>query len=217
MGEYISDGIDWLLEVTSLDGYGILLVTLPLAVIQGLLGFFPFTTLILLYISALGLEAGLVMSWLTGTFASVVIFYLFRYFVSGWVDRKLSKRIQRYEKWQNSFQRYGIWAIIFLRTLPIMPNNLISFMSSVSRIGSVSYIWSSLLGNLSHIWLFGIISSTILMPGTDIKWLTITYIIFCLVLLILFALVQYRTKRKESHTLVNSGGSPIQGEKNLPL
>ncbi|MBW7458240.1 TVP38/TMEM64 family protein [Paenibacillus sepulcri] len=217
MGEFISDGIDWLLEVTSLDGYGILLVTLPLAVIQGLLGFFPFTTLILLYISALGLEAGLVMSWLTGTFASVVIFYLFRYFISGWVDRKLSKRIQRYEKWQNSFQRYGIWAIIFLRTLPIMPNNLISFMSSVSRIGSVSYIWSSLLGNLSHIWLFGIISSTILMPGTDIKWLTITYIIFCLVLLILFAIVQYRTKRKESHTLVNSGVSPIQGEKNLPL
>ncbi|GGD63433.1 VTT domain-containing protein [Paenibacillus nasutitermitis] len=217
MGDFISDAIDWLLQVTSLDGYGILLIAVPLAIVQGLLGIFPFTTLIMLYISALGLEVGLLMSWLTGTLASIVIFYFFRYFVSGWVNRKLAKRIERYEKWQNSFQRYGIWAIIFLRTLPIMPNNLISFMSSVSRVSSPSYILSSLVGNLSHIWLFGIISSTLLMPGTDIKWLIVTYIIFCLILILLFGAFQYKGKRKNRMHAANSGSRSLPGEKNVHL
>ncbi|MBP1996551.1 TVP38/TMEM64 family protein [Paenibacillus eucommiae] len=182
MGSTIELWIDQLLEITQLDGTLILLITIPLAIIQGFLGVFPFATLIVLHISAVGLALGLVFSWLTGTLSALIVFLGCRFFFSKPFNRRWGARLQKYEKWQNYMDKYGIWTIIFLRTLPIMPNNLISFMSAISQIKLRSYIWSSILGNLSHIWLFGLISSSIIMPETDVSFLLITYIIFCLTL-----------------------------------
>ncbi|WP_274650892.1 TVP38/TMEM64 family protein [Paenibacillus humicola] len=206
MGNAINGTIEWLLDFAQLDGYNILLLTIPLAILQGFLGFFPFTTIIMLHISVLGLRNGLMMSWLTGTIASMVAFYFFRYIFSGWVNQRLRKKVERYEKWQAYFQRYGVWAIIFLRTLPIMPNSLVSFMSSVSPIKSIPYLVSSIFGNLSNIWLFGIISSKILMPKTDIRMLLYTYIGFCVLLCVLFLALHSKRKIK------TAGSRPKEGD-----
>jgi uncharacterized membrane protein YdjX (TVP38/TMEM64 family) len=129
----------------------------------------------------------------------------------------MQRRIQRYEKWQTFFERYGAWAIVVLRTLPIMPNNLISFMASVSPIKPVPYYISSVVGNLSHIWLFGLLSSSVLMPQTDITMLAYAYIGFSLFLAVLFMAIQYR--RKAGKTDASGGGFPgkseTPGEKNF--
>jgi uncharacterized membrane protein YdjX (TVP38/TMEM64 family) len=211
MADTINDGINWLLQAAQLHGFYILLLTIPLAVIQGLLGFFPYTTIIMLHISALGLTYGLAMSWLAGTIASIAVFLFFRSFLSGWFNRKMQMRIRRYEKWQNFFERYGAWAIVVLRTLPIMPNNLISFMASVSPIKPLPYYVSSVVGNLSHIWLFGLISSSVLMPGTEIRVLVYGYVGFSLLLITIFLAVQYRRKAGKSPAsnrgLTGQGGS----------
>jgi len=184
----INDGIEWLLQVTQLDGFNILLVTFPLAIVQGFLGLFPFSTLIVLHISALGIAAGMFVSWLVSIVVSLIVYYCCRYWFSGWFDRKLQKYENKYEKWKHFFQLYGVWAIILMRTLPIMPNNVIAFLASVSAIKPIPYLVSSIVGNLSHIWLFGIISSSILLPEADIRLLIGAYAVFFLMLSILFAL-----------------------------
>jgi uncharacterized membrane protein YdjX (TVP38/TMEM64 family) len=203
LGAHINDWIDWLLKATHLEGLSILLVTIPLAVIQGFLGIFPFATLIMLHISILGLAEGLFASWLAGSVAAIVVYLICRYFFSEWFNRKWLKRMQRYEKWQKYFNMHGVWAIILLRTLPIMPNNLISFMSAVSSIKTSSYIWSSLLGNLSHIWLFGIISSSIVKPSLDIRLLIGSYAVFCVTLIAIFIAQNFKslTKREAEAAL----------------
>ena len=192
----IDQAIDWLLNFTGLEGISIILLTTVLAIIQGLLGFYPFATLIVLHISILGLKVGLMASWFVGSVASIVVFLICRYFFYEWFNRRWGRRLVRYEKWQHGMDKYGAWSIIFLRTLPIMPNNLISFMSALSPIKSSTYTWASIVGTLSHIWLFGIISSSIIMPDVDIKNLTISYILFCIVLVVIFATNQYRVYRK---------------------
>lgn len=198
MSDIINNAIDWLLETTNLQGFYVLLLTVPLAVIQGFFGIFPFSTLIFLQISALGLVNGLITSWLVGIAASLAVYYACKYLFADWFDRKMKAKAGRYEKWQNYFMKYGVWSIIFLRTLPIMPNNVISFMASLSKISNRAYLVSSLVGVMSHIWLFGIVSSSILFPDTDIHVLIGSYIAFCLVLSVIFAaqlLVERRRTR----------------------
>ncbi|MBB6672746.1 TVP38/TMEM64 family protein [Cohnella nanjingensis] len=195
MGDIINHAIDWLLETTQLEGFYLLLLTIPLAIVQGFFGFFPFSTLIFLQISALGLVNGLITSWLIGIIASIVVYYCCKFLFADWFNRKMSRNVGRYEKWQKYFQNYGVWSIIFLRTLPIMPNNVISFMASISSIKSSAYFVSTLVGNLSHIWLFGIISSSILLPDTDLRTLTVSYIAFCSAMVVLFAIEQWRRRQ----------------------
>lgn len=212
MDEIIERAIDWLLELTQLDGYSILLLTLPLAIIQGFLGLFPFATLIMLHISILGIKGGLLTSWLTGTVAAVIVFLCCRYLFFGKLNRKWNERLMKYEKWQRYMALYGIWTVIFLRTLPIMPNNLISFMSAMSPLSIKAYIVSSVLGNLSHIWLFGIISSSIVFPDTNIQLLIYSYILFCIILTFLFAAIHYknfRRGRRQQHKELPAGEGTV--------
>ncbi|MDG0793679.1 VTT domain-containing protein [Cohnella ginsengisoli] len=196
MSDLFNNAIDWLLETTNLQGFYVLLLTVPLAIVQGFFGIFPFSTLIFLQISALGLVNGLITSWLVGIIASLVVYYACKYLFADWFDRKMKAKAGRYEKWQGYFMKYGVWSIIFLRTLPIMPNNVISFMASLSKISHRSYMVSSFVGVMSHIWLFGIVSSSILFPETDIGLLIGSYLLFCAALTGIFAAQLLRERRR---------------------
>ncbi|AOZ92503.1 TVP38/TMEM64 family protein [Paenibacillus crassostreae] len=204
MTNLIDQAIDWLINFTGLEGLSIILLTTILAIIQSFIGIFPFATLLVLHISILGLKVGLMATWFVGSVAAVVVFFICKYFFRDWFNRKWGKRLERYEKWQQSIDKYGAWAIIFLRTLPIMPNNLIAFMSALSPIKSSTYIWSSIVGTLSHIWLFGIISSSVIFPDTDLRMLIISYVIFCMVLIMIFSISYYKTYKMSRDRITKS-------------
>lgn len=190
----------WLLEVTQFDGFDILIITIPLALIQGIVGFFPFATLVMLHISVLGIVDGLVASWFVGSVAGLAVYLICKFFFSDWFNRRWLSKLKKYEKWQKSLDRYGVWAVIFLRTIPIMPNNLISFMSAISNLKTSSYTWANIVGNLSSIWLFGILSASIVFPGMDLRWLILSYALFLLALILVFVIRQRRMLRKERET-----------------
>ncbi|WP_438347887.1 TVP38/TMEM64 family protein [Paenibacillus sp. FA6] len=196
MTNMIDQAIDWLLNFTGLEGIAIILLTIILAIIQNFLGIFPFATLIVLHISILGVKVGLMASWLVGSVAAIVVFVICKYFFHDWFNQRWGKRLKRYEKWQYGFDKYGAWAIIFLRTLPIMPNNIIAFMSALSPIKVSTYTWSSIVGTLSHIWLFGIISSSLIFPDMDLRKLIVSYVIFCIALIVIFVVTHRRSLRK---------------------
>jgi uncharacterized membrane protein YdjX (TVP38/TMEM64 family) len=196
MGETIEQWIQQLAEAAGLEGYFILLITIPLAVVQGFLGFYPFATIIVVHIASLGLIGGMLASWLAGTVAAIVVFMVCRYLFYDYFQRRWGHRLDKYGKWQRHLDMYGIWLIIFLRTLPVMPNNLISFMAAISPIKPGHYIWSSILGNLSHIWLFGLISSSVILPDTEVTLFWFGYIGFCALLAAVFAVRHYTGFKK---------------------
>ncbi|RUS46207.1 TVP38/TMEM64 family protein [Cohnella sp. AR92] len=201
MSDLINDSIDWLLATLGLSGYNVVLVTLPLAIIQGFLGIFPFSTLIFLHISALGVAGGMLMSWLVSIVSSIVVYACCRYWFADWFDRRLQRHAGRYAKWKKYFENYGIWTIIVLRTIPIVPNNVISFLASVSGVKPWPYTISTLVGNLSHIGLFSIISSSILFPDKDIGLLTNSYIAFCVLLLTIFGVSEHRNRSRRRRAM----------------
>jgi uncharacterized membrane protein YdjX (TVP38/TMEM64 family) len=68
-------------------------------------------------------------SWFSSIIVANIVFYCCRSFFSDWFNRKIKSKEGRYEKWQKYFEIYGICTIILLRTLPIIPNNVISLMA----------------------------------------------------------------------------------------
>ncbi|WP_188537480.1 TVP38/TMEM64 family protein [Paenibacillus segetis] len=203
MDEWIQQMTEWLVETTQLGGFSILLLTIPLAIIQGVVGFFPFATLLMLHLSVLGVAKGLFASWLVGTIAGTVIYLLCQYLLADWFNRKWMKKLEKYHRWQESIDRYGVWAVIFLRTIPVMPNNLISFMSAISNMKTISYTWANLIGNLSSIWLFGIISAPIVFPDIDLSKLITSYVLFLFILGIVFIIRHRQMTRRERRLRVN--------------
>lgn len=197
MSEWIEQITAWLLEATQLSGYGILVITLPLGLVQGIFGVFPFATLVMLHISALGVTQGLFASWIVGTAAGMIVYWLCKSTFTDWISRKWMYKLEKYEKWQRSLERYGVWAVIFLRTIPIMPNNLISFMAAISKLKMRSYAWSNAVGNLSSIWLFGILSASIVFPNMDLRQLIFSYVLFLIVLLTVFFIRQRHMRKSE--------------------
>lgn len=194
METWFHDTLENLFAFFGLTGYMILLVTIPLAVVQGFLGIFPFYTLVVIHISTLGFVEGLIVSWLAGALSAIIVFLVCKFLFKERFQRKWGHKLERYEKWQTSFDRYGIWAIIVLRTIPIMPNNLISFMSALSPIRTPAFVWSSVIGVLSHIWLLGIVNS-LLFPDVNVGVLITSYAAFCILLLGAFAASRYREIR----------------------
>jgi uncharacterized membrane protein YdjX (TVP38/TMEM64 family) len=193
----INHWIEALLAKTSLSGFYVLIVTFPLTLVQGILGIFPFTLLIVLNISAMGLVNGLITSWISSIIVANIVFYGCRSFFSEWFNKKIKRKEGRYEKWQQYFETYGIWTLILLRTLPVFPNNVISLMAALSSMKSFAFFISSVVGNLSQIWLYGIISSSIIMPEQDSGLLIWSYVAFCVALLILFGFRQKLQRNKE--------------------
>lgn len=198
MSATINEWIDWLFAWAGLEGIAILALTVPLGIIQGLFGVFPFATLILLHVSALGIVEGLLASWLVGTISALVVYALCRSAFADWFERKWLGKMERYKKWESSLRLYGGWGMVFLRTIPIMPNNLISFSAAIIKMKPSVYLWSNVVGNLSHIWLFGILGAAVLFPGADMKILIGSYIGFVLALVAAFLyryFTHYRHRR----------------------
>lgn len=188
MSEWMEEIFDWFREATPLDGGHILWLTLPLGVIQYILSIFPFVTLLLIHVQTFGIINGLLISWVVGSMGSVVSFLFFRYLLKQRFEEKWAKKRKKYEKWQRRINDYGSWAVILLRTIPFVPNNVVSILASISPISNRAYVWASVIGTFSHMWLFTLIGSTVTIDKGDIIWSWSLYGIFCLILLICFGL-----------------------------
>lgn len=184
--ETINAWIDWLLQSLGLSGPSILFATVPLAVLQSLFGFFPLAILIVLHVSVFNVIGGMIVSWLACNIGAVLVYFLFRRYLFEWFDRKWGYKLKRYDKWQMYLDRYGIWTLVLLRTIPIVPSNIINLMSAVSPIKPAAFIWGTVLGNLSYIWLFGTISSSLIVPREEWNGFLTWYAVFMVILIAIF-------------------------------
>ncbi|XEC95448.1 TVP38/TMEM64 family protein [Paenibacillus tarimensis] len=196
MLEWIESAISRLVEMTHLHGYYLLLVTVPLTILQGIITVFPFATLLLLHVTTFGIVQGLLISWAAGTLASVVCFVLSRTVIEAWIYKKFEDRLAKYGKWQRHMDNYGVWVVILLRSIPFVPNNIISIMAAISRIRFQAYLWSTAVGTFSQIWLFGLLGTTVIFPNLDIRKGWIAYIGFCTILFLFFLLRLKKDRRK---------------------
>lgn len=139
-------------------GYGILLFTIPLMMVQNVVTLFPILILIVFHFLAFGVWGGILASF-AGTFlGAVVCFFLARSAAGRFFDRYWEKNEARLKKVIHAIDHYGVYMLVLLRSIPVMPSNLISIAAAASPISKVSYMWSTVFGNIAMIGVLSFIS-----------------------------------------------------------
>ncbi|SDZ59089.1 Uncharacterized membrane protein YdjX, TVP38/TMEM64 family, SNARE-associated domain [Evansella caseinilytica] len=140
-------------------GYGILFFTIPLMTIQGVITIFPVLVLILIHFISFGVVEGFLFSFVGATLGAIVCYWLTVSFSGNWVDKYWEKRQRTMNRLLRSIDKNGILIIVVLRSVPVMPSNLISIASALSPIRTKQYIFSTVWGNISMIWLLSLLSA----------------------------------------------------------
>lgn len=175
-------------------GYGILFITLPLMMIQSVVTIFPILILIMIHFILFGMIFGFLFSLIGTSLGAMLCFWLTRSVSENTVQIYWRKKEGKLSYILDSISSYGVFMIVFLRSIPIMPSNLISIAAGVSPINYRAYVWSTVLGNISMVWLLSLLSSPLWMEGNYYLGYLSSYLLFATVVLIYYFVRFYREK-----------------------
>ncbi|MDG5789928.1 VTT domain-containing protein [Evansella sp. AB-P1] len=191
--DYFTDGV---IEGV---GYRLLLVTMPLMLIQGVITLFPVLLLIIIHFLTFGLVEGFLISLIGTVGSSLLCYWIVKSFSGKWVENYWAKRQEKLNRLLHWMTEYGVLVIVILRSVPIMPSNLISIAAAFSPIPLKQYIWSSIWGNISMVWLLSILAAPIWMgEGMFFPYL-IGYLIYALTVFVYYAIHYYRSQQTIQH------------------
>lgn len=194
----IDENLKLFMDIENEYGHLLLLITIPLSILQGIITIFPIITIITFHILVFGVTEGVIYSFIGSFLGSILSFVLARYFFSDLSEKIWQRNKIKYQNLESYFQRFGVWGLILLRTIPIMPSNMISLMAALSPITFRKYLWSSIFGNISMVWLFGILGMSLTL--SDFNPMVIGYIVYLVILFVVFLLqLFYQHKYKPTN------------------
>ncbi|MGJ9381604.1 TVP38/TMEM64 family protein [Salipaludibacillus sp. CF4.18] len=194
---------DWIMQLRSQDvteftenveelGYGVLLITIPLMMIQNIITLFPILLLIMLHFMSFGMIQGFLFSFIGTTLGTILCFWLARSMGEKWVNRFWAKKEKKFSKILHLISSYGVLMIVLLRSIPIMPSNLISISAAVSPMEMKPYLISTVVGNISMIWLLSLLSSFLWIEGNLYTSYLIGYLLFSVTIVGFYGIRFYR-------------------------
>lgn len=153
----------------------LLLLSLVLLIVQSILTVVPLALILIFNYILLGFWSGYAWSLGTSLFASVLAFYLYRY----WLQQLFQQKIRK--DWVQAIERNGFWVVLTSRLIPVMPSSLINLAAGSSQITLTTFFLSTLIGNSLYLLaLFLLMEGFIaggmewlLLPGVGILFLAI--------------------------------------------
>jgi len=109
--------------------------------------FIPSTPLMAIAGVLFGFKYGLLYTTIGGILSSVLVFFIARKLGKEWAENILEHRyLKPLEKYNRRLESGGVWDLIVLRIMPIMPFNALNILMGVSRIKTADYVIGTLLG-----------------------------------------------------------------------
>ncbi|WP_416150649.1 TVP38/TMEM64 family protein [Salipaludibacillus sp. HK11] len=177
-------------------GYGILFITIPLMMIQNVVTLFPILILIMIHFISFGMLGGFVFSLIGTCLGAMVCFWLTKSASEKFVQKYWNKNEEKLSYIFNLISSYGVFMIVFLRSIPVMPSNLISIAAGLSPINQRTYLWSTVLGNISMVWLLSLLSAPLWMRDNQYIPYLVGYLLFATAVAIFYFSRFYRKKVK---------------------
>lgn len=126
-----------------------------------------------------GLGWGLAYA-LTGSILSALLaFGISRYLFQDYVKTKL---LSQYPAVDRLIQEKGWQFVLFLRVIPVIPFDVVSYLAGASRVRLRDYLFSTLLGELPGAIILVIFGSTLARPGTYLFYASLILVLGLLVL-----------------------------------
>lgn len=173
-------------------GYRILFFTIPFMMIQNVVTLFPIVILIMIHFISFGTIYGFLFSLIGTSLGALLCFWLTRTVSENTVQKYWRKKEGKLSYILDSISSYGVFMIVFLRSIPVMPSNLISIAAGVSPIGYRAYVWSTILGNISMVWLLSLLSAPLWVEDNHYLGYFSGYLLFVAVVIIYYFMIFYR-------------------------
>jgi len=112
----------------------------------------PGATLLSVFAGAVfGLPLGPLLVSLGSTLGAVLAFYVARYILKSWVEKRFGERLHPI---QEGLCKNDIHYMLFLRLIPLAPFFLVNIAMGASRISWKVFMAGTLLGKLPAIWIY---------------------------------------------------------------
>lgn len=148
-------GENFSLEIirTELQSFGVWAPIVFICLYALLVIFFPSTPFMALAGILFGFKYGLLYTLIGGTISSIISFSLSRKLGQTWVESILrNKYLGPLKKYNARLARGGIWDLVVLRIIPVLPFNILNILMGVSKIKYSHYLIGTLIGLIpSHI------------------------------------------------------------------
>lgn len=184
-------------EIVGDLGYGVLWITIPLMMIQNIITIFPILLLIMLHFISFGMIQGFLFSFIGTTLGTILCFWLARSISEKWINHFWQKQEKKLSYILNLISSYGVLMIVLLRSIPIMPSNLISIAAAVSPMRIKPYLLSTVIGNISMIWLLSLLSSFLWIEGNLYVSYLIGYLLFSVITIGFYVIRFYRRSKMQ--------------------
>jgi len=150
----------------------------------------------------LNLAPALLICWGINIVAVMVTFYLVRlaftsYFTERYGKKKLISRINK------RIQKYGLWTVVFSRSIYIIPTNIINFSFPLSSISTRSYLFGTSVGLIPECLLnvitgYLIKHEVILLSSPETRtWQALVIGGFIVLFTLIFILLRVRQNRRK--------------------
>ncbi|CAM3741880.1 TVP38/TMEM64 family protein [Alkalicoccus chagannorensis] len=162
ISELRSENVSYLLEeLLPSYGYVLLFLTIPLLIAQNIFTVFPVIIVILFHFIAFGPIEGFLYSWAGTAAGSMVCFFLGRSWLENWALQFWEKQEGRWKRAAETMSAHGVLSMIVLRSIPVMPSNLISIGAALSPMTVRIYTAGTILGNMSMIFVLALLVSPV--------------------------------------------------------
>lgn len=131
-------------------------VSVLMMILQALVAPVPLSVIALANGLVFGVAAGTLMSMLGYITGALISFAIARTFGRDIVERLVGKATQRFpvREW---LDRWGIWALFFVRLLPGMPSDLMSFVVGLGTMRVSTYVVVTIAGFLPQAFLYALV------------------------------------------------------------
>jgi len=118
-----------------------------------------------------GFWKGWLIIWVGQIIASFVAFGIVRFFNKTFIHKWLSNK--RWDFYKDFLDRRGTTAILVTRGTMTSPFNIISFLSGISSISWLSFLWATALGVIPETILYSLIGSQLRSLHIRFIWLSV--------------------------------------------
>jgi len=136
------------------------LLILAACLIVGTLLMLPVSLMTMLAGFLFGLIQGFALVWTAGLFASVIAFWISRYFARTWIERRI-RRNPTFTAIDKAIRRKGLLVVLLTRIVMILPYPALNYSLGLTSVSLRNYVIGTGIGSALPVFLFVYLGTTV--------------------------------------------------------
>ncbi|QDI92456.1 TVP38/TMEM64 family protein [Salicibibacter halophilus] len=140
-----------------------------------------------------GLWGGAALAFIGALLAASLGYFMAQYLGGRWIEKKMQGG--RLLVFRNQLSRYGFYYVLFLRLIPMLSFDLISYICGFAQTPFLKYIIATAIGVLPGTMVFTLMGSSVAAGDTEMLLLVLGAVL----LLLIAGLIYYAVKRRSAN------------------